>query len=461
MRRSGKSVGKTMNDELHRLYVELSQSPWVLQRELQRWDKGSKHVRVQMLKAFLARNRHKTGPQLEKEFSNGASLFLTRVSSWLRLNYLLGFAVALQLEVIAVFAAASSGHRFLTEFLEVGGIITVLEILQVEERINDDDKLKALSLLLAIAGAGRHYKELICEHSGVKVAVECLIGSQDEGFQEEARILLLNLGRGNPRFQVHVAEMVLSLLSSGSSGAQRMGAQCTRTFMLTLPPGFDYVAAVIPMLRSGDLQVQYEAAELFSALAKYSYLQETVVSELVGVLAVPIPADYIAQAQAESKSISEGIPIEGESEARTLFRQHGSVCKSLGALAMSNSEMCALVVAHGAVAYISRCLTLGDYECIQYASSALASLITESPEAERLLDEIITESLVDSMKHDSLRFYRELEPDVVDTIALRCSQMIQAHEDNMPEVKKAGADVPRSNQAEEELAEADIPTIEA
>merc|ERR1712159_931528 len=205
--------------------------------------------------------------------------------------------------------------RFLTEFLEVGGIITVLEILQVTERIKDDDKLKALSLLLAIAGAGRHYKELICEHSGVKVIVECLIRTQDEGFQEEARILLLNLGRGNPRFQVHVAEMVLSLLSSGNSGAQRMGAQCTRTFMLTLPPGFEYVAACIPMLRSADLQVQYEAAELLNALAKYSYLHEHVVGQLVSVLATPISPDLIAQAQQEAKSISEGILIEAESVA--------------------------------------------------------------------------------------------------------------------------------------------------
>merc|ERR1711998_458330 len=144
--------------------AELSQSPWVLQRELHRWDKGSKHVRVQMLKAFLARNRHKTGPQLEKEFGNGASLFLTRISSWLRLNYLLGFAVGLQLEAVGVFVSASSGNRYLTEFLEVGGIITVLEILQVAER---------------------HYKELICEHSGVKVAVQGLSKSNDEAFQEE------------------------------------------------------------------------------------------------------------------------------------------------------------------------------------------------------------------------------------------------------------------------------------
>ena len=36
----------------------------------------------------------------------------------------------------------------------------------------------------------------------LQVIVDCLIKSKDEAFQEEARILLLNLGRGNPRFQV-------------------------------------------------------------------------------------------------------------------------------------------------------------------------------------------------------------------------------------------------------------------
>jgi len=418
-----------MNDELNRLYQELSNSPWVLQRELHRWDKGSKHVRVTMLKAFLVRNRHKTGPQLEKEFGNGASLFLTRISSWLRLNYLLGFAVGLQLEAVAVFVAASSGHRFLTEFLEVGGIITVLEILQVEERMKEEDKLKALSLLLAIGNSGRHYKELICEHSGVKVVVECLIKSKNEAFQEEARILLLNLGRGNPRFQVHVAEMVLSLLSSNNTGAQRTGAQCTRTFMQTLPPGFDYVVSCIPMLKSSDLQVQYEAMELLKNLQKYTYLHDALVSNLLGVLAQEIPSEVVQQAMSESKAISEGRPLPGDSEARSVLRQHGSTCKALGSLAVEEATMCSLVVSQGAIAYIARCLTYGDYEVIQYSSSALNTLISESPEAEKLLEELITEGLVDSIKADSLRFYRELEPDVVETIKIRCSQMIQAHEE--------------------------------
>ena len=134
--------------------------------------------------------------------------------------------------------------------------------------------MKALSLLLAIGNSGRHYKELICEHSGVKVVVDCLVQSKNETLQEEARILLLNLGRGNPRFQVHVAEMVLSLLGTNNTGAQRTGAQCTRTFMQTLPPGFDYVSSAIPMLKSADLQVQYEAMELLKNLLKYTYLHE-------------------------------------------------------------------------------------------------------------------------------------------------------------------------------------------
>jgi hypothetical protein len=55
------------------------------------WDKGSKHVRQRILAQFLKEMTNATGPQLDKEFNNGASLFLLRISAWLRLTYLLGF----------------------------------------------------------------------------------------------------------------------------------------------------------------------------------------------------------------------------------------------------------------------------------------------------------------------------------------------------------------------------------
>ena len=54
---------------------------------LQEWDKGSRTVRKQILMDFARQNKNKTGPELEAEFAQSASLFLTRITAWLRLTY--------------------------------------------------------------------------------------------------------------------------------------------------------------------------------------------------------------------------------------------------------------------------------------------------------------------------------------------------------------------------------------
>ena len=56
-------------------------------------------------------------------------------------------------------------HRFLEEFLEVGGVLTVVEILSVKQA-RETDKTEALKLLTCVASAGRQYKEIICEGYG-------------------------------------------------------------------------------------------------------------------------------------------------------------------------------------------------------------------------------------------------------------------------------------------------------
>ena len=96
---------------------------------LRTWDKSSRGTRELVLQSFIEYNSGKTGPELEQEFGNGGSLFLTRLHAWLRLTYLLGHSLSLQLQALSIFVSASSGHRFLAEFMEVGGILTVLEIL--------------------------------------------------------------------------------------------------------------------------------------------------------------------------------------------------------------------------------------------------------------------------------------------------------------------------------------------
>jgi len=54
---------------------------------LQEWDKGGKGTRKKILEDFVAQNQNKTGPELELEFAQAASLFLTRLTAWLRLTY--------------------------------------------------------------------------------------------------------------------------------------------------------------------------------------------------------------------------------------------------------------------------------------------------------------------------------------------------------------------------------------
>ena len=54
---------------------------------LQEWDKGTKSTRKQILLDFISQNANKTGPELDQEFAQAASLFLARLTAWLRLTY--------------------------------------------------------------------------------------------------------------------------------------------------------------------------------------------------------------------------------------------------------------------------------------------------------------------------------------------------------------------------------------
>lgn len=54
---------------------------------LQDWDNAGKAARSHILDNFIENNQGKTAPELEQEFSQGASLFLVRLTTWLRLTY--------------------------------------------------------------------------------------------------------------------------------------------------------------------------------------------------------------------------------------------------------------------------------------------------------------------------------------------------------------------------------------
>ena len=62
--------------------------------------------------------------------------------------------------------------KFLSEFLEVGGILTLLEILGLKQS-KEIDKTQAIILLQCVANSGRKYKELICESYGMFCRLLC------------------------------------------------------------------------------------------------------------------------------------------------------------------------------------------------------------------------------------------------------------------------------------------------
>lgn len=55
--------------------------------------------------------------------------------------------------------------QYLMEFVEDGGVLTLLDILS-HSQSREDDKAEALRLLLTVSNAGRKYKETVCESHG-------------------------------------------------------------------------------------------------------------------------------------------------------------------------------------------------------------------------------------------------------------------------------------------------------
>ena len=270
-----------------------------LEATLRAWDSGSRGSRMRQLDEFVQRCSDLTGPQLEVELENGASLLLARFSSWLRLSYALGHSVALQLRAIAVFVSASSGQRFLAEFVEVGGVATVIEILSLPQ-LPEEDKRCAMRLLMSIASAGRHYKEIVCEGDGIEAVETFMMASKTEDLLEEARDLLVTLGRGNPRFAPDVHRALLRLMKSESTTAQRLACTGLRTLLKVLPssqlythdehgnpvPTVDatYCETAVSLLNSFNLQLLYEAGQLFAVLLDIELLAEPLLRCLLKLL---------------------------------------------------------------------------------------------------------------------------------------------------------------------------------
>jgi hypothetical protein len=93
---------------------------------------ASRAERERILRLFIEKNQCKTGPELEHEFKNGASLFLTRLCAHMKTSVASRSSVGLTFQAISIFISSASGTRFLNEFIDVGGSNVIVEILRDE-----------------------------------------------------------------------------------------------------------------------------------------------------------------------------------------------------------------------------------------------------------------------------------------------------------------------------------------
>ncbi|TPX63104.1 hypothetical protein SpCBS45565_g06834 [Spizellomyces sp. 'palustris'] len=420
--RSGKPLAPTCASSY---FIQLSKT----------WDRGTRTVREKILRDFVDHNRNKTGPQLEREFSNGASLFLTRLTAWLRLTYLLGQNLALQLQAINIFVSASSGHRFLAEFLEVGGVLTVLEILGLSQ-VKEPDKTEALRLLLSVAQSGRRYKEFICESYGVRAIADCLGRSRSEVTQDYARNLLYQLGIGNPKFLMQVYKSLLSLLTSQgpSPTSQQMAGQALRMLLPSIQAVHpSIVEATIALLKNPHIQIQYEGYEILRELIKRPLLQDVILSQLITILKTCIedvqeetPEDRRRRPKpmSEGKTLNAGqwggfVPKSDEMKSQneaiaSSYVQQAYAAKLLGVIAATNRDLAERMIESQVVSGLLNVIAnVGHADSQHYAANALIFLVDAFEYVAVALQEHMGKNFFELLEERPDTFYKELNREQV------------------------------------------------
>ncbi|XP_008282128.1 armadillo-like helical domain containing protein 1 [Stegastes partitus] len=352
---------------------------------LREWDRGDRTVRSRMLNTFLSRNTGKTFYELELEFAQVASLFLARLSTWMRLTYMFGTFLGLQLKAIGIFLSASSYDQYLMEFTQDGGVLTLLDIVS-HSQSKEEDKAEALRLLITVSSAGRRYKEIICESHGVKVTAECFATSNTDECQETALALLDSLSHGNPKYQDQIYKSLIALLACGSPKAQQLVLHTLHTLQLKLKSAHhSIVEPLLTMLRSLHLEVQDEAINLILDLKRYD-VKAVLLPELVALLR-PIKEEVENQITEEAEMIKM-------SGSLSVFVQQAAAAKTIRLLSEEDRELSRELLSLGVIQHLLHAMGNREHADAQIqASRALKHFVRSFPVIEEHVQRVLGSSL--------------------------------------------------------------------
>ncbi|KAG7332791.1 hypothetical protein KOW79_004625 [Hemibagrus wyckioides] len=293
------------------------------------WDRGSKSTRTRMLQKFLQENSGKTCPELELEFNQASSLFLTRITTWIRLTYMFSTCLHLQLRALGVVA-------------------------------------------------------------------ECMVKSDSVETQNTASRLLQSLAHGNPTYQQHVYNTLVSLLTHNSPTTTQLTLHTLHTVQVVVKtPHPAIVKPLVNFLSSFQLEVQYEAIELIR------YLQQTEVRDdlLSALIALLKPTKVLQDPVMER--MNDSLPI---------FIQQAAAAKALRILAMESHETSEELVRLGIVHHLLYAMGNQEHADAQrQASLTLVHFVRSYPLVEKHVCRAMGPALFHLFMHDAELLYMNMD----------------------------------------------------
>jgi len=387
----------------------------IVQSALKKWDRGTKSQRREILQKFIEDNSGKTGPEIEDGFCQSASLFLTRVSSWLRMTYITGTCVSLQLKALQVFLAAAAGLHFMTQFIEVGGICTLLEIIALKQSKQVNRSL-SLRLLANIASTGRQYKELICECYGIRTIAECLAKSKSEITQENCRNVLLLLVQGNPKYQSQVYKSFIAILPCSSPKAQQLALQNLRIAQkIVKHPNPNLVEPLLNLLSTLHFEVRYEAIEFIKEVIHYNDVSLAIIIGLVRALR-PSREDVIYNPLEYELKISMETAPEMKGPLPAYVKQ-SAAAKCIGILSRLSSEWAEKFLREDVIRnLIFACGNSEYFSSQREAAVTLEYFVLTFPSVKDAVEDTMGKDLFMLFMSDAEYFYTKLKPAQIDVL---------------------------------------------
>ncbi|TDH08427.1 hypothetical protein EPR50_G00097690 [Perca flavescens] len=348
---------------------------------LREWDRGDRTVRSRMLNTFLSQNTGKTFYELELEFAQVASLFLARLTTWTRLTYMFGTFLGLQLKAIGIFLSASGHDQHLVEFLEDGGVLTLLDILNHTET-KEEEKSEALR---------------------VKAIAECLAKSNTDETQEAAWALLESLSHGNPKYQNQIYKGLIALMTCTSPQAQQLVLHTLHTVQSKMKTAHhSIVEPLLYMLRSLHLEVQNQATNLILDLKCYD-VRPMLLSGLVTLLR---PTKEELQ-QHHNMEESDVIKMTG---SLPVFVQQAAAAKTIRLLAEDSQVVSRELLSLGVIQHLLYAMGNREHTESQIqASLALKHFVHSYPVIEEHVKRGIGSTLFAAFMHQADTLYMNMD----------------------------------------------------